>query len=96
MRHSRHHRDAALQRISSFNKAVAFASLAAAAVLSLYFSRAFPGHVATPAGSAEVTVGGSQTGSGSSSGGQPTNTLAPPNSPPVQTQQPAPVVSGST
>ncbi len=51
----------------------------------------------TSAGTSPGSSSGvSSTGGGNSSASQSGTSLAPPNNPPAQTQQPAPVVSGST
>lgn len=104
-RQARRQRDDALGRIRSITKSIAVASIAGAVAIGLYVSRAVPGHRTTPTGvtagttgttSVGASAGVSPTGTSSSSAGQSTATLAPPNNPPAQTQQPAPVVSGST
>jgi hypothetical protein len=89
-------RDAAIERVGSLTKGIAVASVAAVAVLGVYMSRAVPGHHATPAGAATTPSGGGQSTGGDSSAGQSSGGLAAPNSPPVQSQQPTPVVSGSS
>jgi hypothetical protein len=103
-------RDAALSRVGSMTRKIAVGSIAAAAAIGLYVSRALPGHSARPtpsgvAGSTAGTGGGgtvaavppSGVSGGSSAGaGGSSNTLTPPTNPPSQTQQQAPVVSGST
>lgn len=79
-------------------KTIAVASVAAVAAFGIYISRALPGHSTTTSGSAGSTASppvGSTSG-GDTSGGQASGNLAPPSSPPVQTQQQAPVVSGSS
>jgi hypothetical protein len=94
----RRRRDAALERTRSITKTVAVTSVAAVAAFGIYISRAVPGHAASTSGSAGSTAspsGAVSTGNGASGGQSPSN-LAPPNSPPVQSQQQAPVVSGSS
>jgi hypothetical protein len=97
--HVRLRRDTALERTRSITKTVGVASVAAVAAFGIYLSRALPGHAATSTGTTATTVspagGGASTGSGASSSQSPTQ-LTPPTSPPVQTQQQAPVVSGSS
>ena len=104
-RQARRQRDDALGRIRSITKSIAVASVAGAVAIGLYVSRSLPGHTTTPTGvtagttattSAGSSAGASSAGASSSSTGQTSTTLAPPNNPPAQTQQPAPVVSGST
>ncbi len=101
-RAARLQRDAAFERVGSITKGIGVASVAAVAAFGIYVSRALPGHASTPAGSTAGTAsGGSASGAypstgGSPSDGQSSNNLAPPYNPPVQTQQPAPVVSGSS
>ncbi len=92
-RQFRHRRDAGLERARSLTKTIGVASVAAVAVFGIYLSRALPGHPSTPAGSSVTS--GAAAGVGSSTGQSATN-LAPPNAPPAQTQQQAPVVSGSS
>ena len=86
------------------------ASIVAAAAIGVYLSHALPGHSARPttsgpAGSTPDIAGGNSGGPASSagvSGGSSvgangsSNSLTQPTSPPGQTQQQAPVVSGST
>ncbi len=104
IRQARRQREDALGRARSVTKSIAVASIAGAAALGLYVSRALPGHTTTPgvtagttgATSAGASAGVSPTEGGNSSAGQSGTTLAPPNNPPTQAQQPAPVVSGST
>jgi len=100
---ARHRRDAALERAGSITKSVAVASVAAVAVIGIYFSRALPGHRTTSPGSPTGAAGTVPTGSpnavspsDSGSGGQQGTDLAPPNSPPTPIQQQSPVVSGSS
>ena len=101
---ARRQREQALGRARSVTRSIAVASIAGAAALGLYVSRALPGHTTTPsvnAGTTGATSAGSPpgvspTGGGNSSAGQSGTTLSPPNNPPTQTQQPVPVVSGST
>jgi hypothetical protein len=110
--HRRAHlqRDAALDRVGSITRKIAVGSIAAAAAIGFYVSRALPGHSARPttsgtAGSTPDTAGGNSGTPSSSSGvsagssagaGGSSSTLTQPTSPPSQTQQQAPVVSGST
>lgn len=105
IRQARRQREDALGRARSISKSIAVASVAGVAAIGLYVSRAFPGHTSTPAGATAGTTGATSagssagvpsTGGGNSSAGQSGTTLAPPNNPPAQAQQPAPVVSGST
>ncbi|MGD0313211.1 MAG: hypothetical protein ABSC90_12195 [Acidimicrobiales bacterium] len=103
-------RDVALDRVGSITRKIVIGSIAGAAAIGFYVSRALPGHSARPAssgvagstpgtggGTSVATVPASGVTGGSSTGadGSP-NTLTPPTSPPSQTQQQAPVVSGST
>jgi hypothetical protein len=90
-------RDAALARVGSITKGIGVASVAAVAVIGIYISRAVPGHSTTPAGTGAVS-GGSATAGTQAGGAQAVQPggLAPPDNPPTQTQQQAPVVSGST
>ncbi len=77
------------------------ASVAAVAAFGIYVSRALPGHASTSTATSGATVSPSPSGtsagdgSGASTNQSPTN-LAPPASPPVQSQRQAPVVSGSS
>jgi hypothetical protein len=100
---ARSQRDAALQRVRSITKAIALASVAGVVAIGIYVSRAVPGHSTTPAstgaGSAGTGAGGSAAGSapaGPATGAQQPSNLSPPDNPPAQTQQQAPVVSGAT
>jgi len=93
--HVRRRRDAALERTRSITRTIAVASVGAVAVFGVYVSRALPGHAATPAGTAAGSTNTAAAGGGSSAGQNPSN-LATPSSPPVQSQQQAPVVSGSS
>ena len=77
--------------------------MAAVVVLTVYVSRAFPGHSSNPAASTGGTTGaaspagtGSSPGTGNSSGAQSGTALSPPSNAPTQVQQQAPVVSGAT
>ena len=98
--HVRQRRDAALERTRSITKTVGVASAAAVAVFGIYLSRALPGHAATSTGTTAAGSTGSGSTSVSSSGGGTTSgsptQLAPPSSPPAQSQSQAPVVSGSS
>ncbi len=106
---ARSRRDAALERVGSITKGIALVSVAAVAAIGIYVSRAVPGHSTTPAKVGGTVSGGSSAGGaiagGSSAGGAPVgpgagtaqpSSLSPPNNPPTQTQQQAPVVSGAT
>jgi hypothetical protein len=75
-------REDALGRIALINRSIGAGALVVTAALGLYLSKALPGHQAR-----------TQSSSTSSSGSGP---LAPPSSAPVQTQQPATIVSGAT
>lgn len=94
----RRRRDAALDRARSITKTVAVASVAAVAAFGIYLSRALPGHAATshPSGSTVSPSNGNTSTNGDSGAGQSPSDLAPPSSPPAQSQQQAPVVSGSS
>ena len=46
--HDRIQRDAALERVGSITRAIAVASMAAAAAIGVYVSRAVPGHIIDP------------------------------------------------
>lgn len=105
IRQARRQREEALRRARSITKSIAVASVAGVAAIGFYVSRALPGHASTPTGATAGTTGVTSTGSsagvsptggGNSSAGQSGTSLAPPNNPPAQAQQPAPVVSGST
>lgn len=92
-------RDAAIERSRSITKAIGVASVAAVAVFGVYVSRAFPGHSTTPAGATSASGSQSANGyasNGGNSGSQSSGNLAPPNNPPAQSYQQAPVVSGSS
>jgi len=106
-RRARIQRDAALDRVGSITRKIAVGSIAAAVAIGIYVSRALPGHSARPTttGSASDITGGTSGAPVSSSGvsggssagaGGSSGTLTQPTSPPSQTQQQAPVVSGST
>jgi hypothetical protein len=99
-RHARLQRDAALRRVGTISRTIAVASIAAAVAIGVYVSRAVPGHTSTSStsGTAPGAPATGATGNTGSTGSTGTNSngLAPPNNPPVQTPQPAPVVSGST
>jgi hypothetical protein len=109
-RRARIQRDAGLDRIGSITRKIAVGSVAAAAAIGIYVSRALPGHSAQPAssgtaGSTPGVSGGTSGAPSSSSGvsggssagaGGSSNALTQPTGPPSQTQQQAPVVSGST
>jgi hypothetical protein len=86
-------RDAAIERVRSLTKGAAVASVAAVAVLGVYMSRAAPGHASTPAGAATNPGGSTSTGGSPSAG---SSGLSSPAAAPVQSNQPAPVVSGSS
>ncbi len=94
----RHRRDAAFDRARSITKTIAVASVAAVAAFGIYLSRALPGHAATShtSGSTVSPSDGSTSTGGDSGASQSPSDLAPPNSPPAQSQQRAPVVSGSS
>lgn len=100
-RRARIRRDDSLGRVTQITKSVGIGILAATGVLGLYFSKALPGHSTTtsnttsPAASTSPT-GPSPTGSSPSGGFSGSTQLSPPSSPPVQSQQSAPVVSGAT
>jgi hypothetical protein len=91
----RRRRDAALQRTRSITRTIAVASVGAVAVFAVYVSRALPGHAATSTGTTAGSTNGVTAGGGSSASQYPSN-LATPSSPPVPSQQQAPVVSGAT
>jgi len=92
----RNRRDVAIERTRSITKTIGVASIAAVAAFAIYVSRALPGHASTPAGStANASVGSSPAVQGGS-GDQSSSNLAPPSSAPTQSQQQAPVVSGSS
>jgi len=109
-RRARLQRDAALDRVDSITRKIGVGSIVAAAAIGFYVSRALPGHSARPttsgtAGSTTDTAGGNSgtpssssgvSGGSSASAGGSSSTLTQPTSPPSQTQQQAPVVSGST
>ncbi|MGD0394488.1 MAG: hypothetical protein ABSC41_17820 [Acidimicrobiales bacterium] len=107
---ARSQRDAALQRVRSITKAIALASVAGVVAIGIYVSRAVPRHSTTPASTGAGSTGAGTVGAGTGAGGsaagsapagpatgaqQPSN-LSPPDNPPAQTQQQAPVVSGAT
>ncbi|HUY65461.1 MAG TPA: hypothetical protein VMV06_01460 [Acidimicrobiales bacterium] len=89
-------RDAALERIRSITTTVGIASVAAVAAFGVYLSRALPGHTSVPAGTTVSPPVTSPSTGGDSSGAQSSTNLAPPSSPPIPSQQPAPVVTGSS
>jgi len=99
---ARSQRDAALERVGSITKAIGVASVAAVAVIGIYVSRAVPGHSTTPTTAGTGSVSGGSGGSattGTQGGGAPapqSSSLSQPQKPPAQSQQQAPVVSGST
>lgn len=109
-RGARLQRDTALDRVGSITRKIAVASIAAAAAIGFYVSRALPGHSAQPITSGTPrsitgTAGDNPTapsspsgasGSSSAGAGGSSGTLTQPTSPPMHTQQRAPVVSGST
>jgi hypothetical protein len=100
-RAARIQRDAAFDRAGSITKTIGVASVAAVAAFGVYLSHALPGHTATPAVTTAGSTSGGQSSAGAASGGQSSGgyssgSVSPPNSAPVQTQQPAPVVSGSS
>ncbi len=105
IRRARRQREDALGRARSITKSIAVASVTGVVAISFYVSRALPGHRSTPSSATAATTGTTSAGSsaevsptagGNSSSGQSATSLAPPSNPPAQTQQPAPVVSGST
>jgi len=105
IRQGRRQREEALGRARSITKSIAVASVAGVAAIGFYVSRALPGRTSTPISATSGTTGATPAGpsagvspteGGNSSAGQSATSLAPPSSPPAQTQQPAPVVSGST
>ena len=87
-------RDDSLDRISKITKTLGIGVLAVTGVLGLYLSKALPGHQAAAANSSTSAPNGGT--AGSSSAGASSGSLSPPSAPPVQSQQPAPVVSGAT
>lgn len=109
-RRARIRRDASLDRVGSITRKIAVGSIAAAVAIGVYVSRALPGHSARPVttgttGSTPDLAGGTSGTPSSSSGvsggssagaGTSSSTLTQPASPPSQSQQQAPVVSGST
>ena len=100
---ARSQRDAALERVGSITKAIGVASVAAVAAIGIYVSRAVPGHSTTPTNAGTGTGSGGSVTSGTQGGASqgaapvaPPNSLSQPQNPPAQSQQQAPVVSGST
>ncbi len=141
---ARRNRDAAIARVRSFTKTASFASVAAVAGLSVFFSQVRPGHSTPPAastdtspsnGAAPTTTGSGSTATGAASSaatapgtgsvstatgtassagtasgagttpgtgsagmssGSTSGGLSAPPAPPQPSQQPAPVVSGSS
>ncbi len=98
-------RDAAVRRLGSVTKTIGLGLVAAVAAVGIYVSRAVPGHSTSTRETTGTTTGPTSagapastptTGAPSGSSPAPSGSLTPPTSPPVQTQQPAPVVSGST
>ena len=85
-------RDDALSRIATINHSIGAAALVMTGVLGLYLSKALPGHQA----STQSQSTQSQSTQSQSTGSSGSNQLTPPPSSPVQTQQPAPVVSGAS
>ncbi len=105
IRRGRRRREDALERARSITRSIAVASVAGVSGIGFYVSRALPGHTSAPTGATAGTTGGTSTGSNSGvspagganpSANQSDTSLTPPNNPPTPTQQPAPVVSGST
>jgi len=109
-RRARIRRDTSLDRVNSITRKIAVGSIAAAVAIGVYVSRALPGHSARPTnsgttGSTADSNGGTSgaassptgvSGGSSADAGESSGTLTQPSSPPSQTQQQAPVVSGST
>ena len=100
-RRARIRRDDSLGLVTRVTKSVGIGILAATGVLGLYLSKALPGHAATTSNTTSPAASHLADGIlarvldvGSSSSGS--TQLSPPSSPPVQSQQPAPVVSGAT
>ena len=91
-RAARLRRDDALSRIATINRSIVVAALVMTGVLGLYLSKALPGHHAATQSQATQDQSAQSQSTGSSGSSQ----LAPPASAPVQTQQPAPVVSGAS
>ncbi|HWE65797.1 MAG TPA: hypothetical protein VG298_04060 [Acidimicrobiales bacterium] len=87
-------RDESLGRVSRLTKSIGIGIVAVTGVFGLYLSKALPGHATTPntANSASTSSTGSSTTGTSPASRQ----LSPPAAPPVQSQQPAPVVSGAS
>jgi hypothetical protein len=91
-------RDDSLGRITKITKTLGIGLLAMTGALGLYLSKALPGHsstsqsMSTSSSATNTTTAGSSTSGTSSGSGQ----LSPPSSPPAQSQQPAPVVSGAS
>lgn len=88
-------RDEAIGRISTVTKTVGIGILTATGVLGLYLSKALPGHKTTQ-GTSSVATNTSSNGTSTSGTSSGSGQLAPPSTPPVQAQQPAPVVSGAS
>ncbi|HVA08570.1 MAG TPA: hypothetical protein VNG12_17695 [Acidimicrobiales bacterium] len=92
---ARRRRDESLGRVTTMTKTIGVSILAATGILGLYISKALPGH-STTAPSVTSNVASSNSNGNTGSGASTSGGLAPPSSPPVQSQQPAPVVSGSS
>jgi hypothetical protein len=93
---ARMRRDDSLDRISKITKTLGMGVLAVTGVLGLYLSKALPGHRTATQNSSTSAPASSTAVAGSSSAGTSSGQLSPPSSPPAQSQQPAPVVSGAS
>src|SRR5665213_18334 len=89
-------RDDSLARINTLTKSVGIGVLAVTGVLGLYLGKALPGHSSSPSSTSSPAANTTQTGSAGSANTSSSGQLAPPSSPPVQSQQQAPVVTGSS
>ncbi len=93
---SRIRRDTSLGRITRITKSLGVGIIAATGALGFYLSQALPGHSSTTQGTSSPASNISPTGSSTSGNVSASGQLAPPSSPPVQSQQLAPVVTGSS
>jgi hypothetical protein len=89
-------RDDSLGRITKLTKMIGLGLLAATGALGLYLSKALPGRQTATQNSSTSGPASSTAAAGNSSAGTSSGRLSPPSSPPAQSRQPAPVVSGAT
>lgn len=92
-------RDRAFARLGGITAGIGIGAAAAVGVLSVYVSRALPGHHAPAAGGAVSGTGQSPSvSSGNSGSGNSGNTgsINPPSTPTQNSSAPAPVTSGAS